>query len=620
MDLSTIKQRIDTRAYQFFRDFVRDFALIPSNAQVFNRPDSSAYRDSLVIERELKNELHELVERGAIEERDSWLPEFGEMTSYDGRPDRSYRLDSSTSESLLAMDANMESLLEWQNKTSAPLPSSSNKSLPKVGQPPPKEPEPESVAKICYTCRHRFARADHAEEIECPKCGSDFVFTDVPWNTASNVPAADNVEKHGPGPALHPLGIAPSQLLDLIHDIGDTTARLQSLQDRYSKNTKYVPEAVDQLMCLTDGFKRLANLQEDSEYRLRFQRVQENVHVLCSSVRCTITMALNTLRTPLNETQWMELCSSMRGVEHTDIWERLRWYQAAIMGLLNHLNGFTSESLLGMDTNIRLLLERQIIITRLRSKEELSVPGDQNSEPHPEASTSKACYTCHTELPDFPESKAGICPTCGSWYMSNPGTPSEKFEAKEAEPSNPSTKGESTDLDQPHDLSSTSQQLIRLVASTTRALDILSVLQIHHSRDATIIPEITDDLTSLLTAFQRLSRLQSDPKYELNFVKVQESIHVLCRSMQHTLDALLQVLTAEPHSDETMLMQLMMLTAKMAGEERVGLPERLRWYSASVLGLLNDLDGFPSTVRIFHWLGMDEKVRSLLERQEGSRE
>ena len=90
--------------------------------------------------------------------------------------------------------------------------------------------------------------------------------------------------------------------------------------------------------------------------------------------------------------------------------------------------------------------------------------------------------------------------------------------------------------------------------------------------------------------------------------------------MQHTLDAMLQVLTAKPPSDETKLMLLTMLNARMAGEEKVALPERLRWYSASVLGLLNHLEGFPSAGRIFQWLGMDEKVRSLLERQEGSRE
>ena len=88
--------------------------------------------------------------------------------------------------------------------------------------------------------------------------------------------------------------------------------------------------------------------------------------------------------------------------------------------------------------------------------------------------------------------------------------------------------------------------------------------------------------------------------------------------MQHTLEAMLQVLTTEALSDETMLMQLTLLTARMAGKEKVGLPERLRWYSASVLGLLNHLDGFPSAGRIFQWLGMDEKVRSLLERQESA--
>jgi hypothetical protein len=102
-------------------------------------------------------------------------------------------------------------------------------------------------------------------------------------------------------------------------------------------------------------------------------------------------------------------------------------------------------------------------------------------------------------------------------------------------------------------------------------------------------------------------------------VKLQEPIQVLCRSMQHTLDAMLRVLTAQLSSDEEMLTQLTILTARMAGDEMVGLPERLRWYSASVLGLLNHLDGFPSAGRIFQWLGMDEKVRSLLERQEGSR-
>ena len=70
MALSTIKQKIDTRAYQSVREFVRDFALISFNAQAFNRPDSSAYRNALVVERELKDQLRMLVESGVFGEED----------------------------------------------------------------------------------------------------------------------------------------------------------------------------------------------------------------------------------------------------------------------------------------------------------------------------------------------------------------------------------------------------------------------------------------------------------------------------------------------------------------------------------------------------------------------
>lgn len=618
MDISRIKQKIEARVYQSVGEFVYDFALIPFNAQLFNPPGSGAYNDALVVERELRKQLRRLVASGVIEAQDSALPNPGDMPSKDYTPGRNDLLEISRSQSLLAMDASMRSLREWQNNAGKPQQISSNTSFPKASQTPLEDPELESVAKICYTCRHRFARSANVEEGACPKCGSEFVFTD--WNTASNVPAADIIAKQEPGSALHPLGIAPPQLFDLIHDIEDVAAKLQGLQDRHSKNTNDVPEAVDQLLCLSDGFKRLSRLQENPDYRLRFQRVQENVRVLCSSVRYTVATSLSSLRSPLDETQWMALSSSMRYIEHTDILERLRWYQAAILGLLDHLDGFTSESLLGMDTNIRSLLERQEKTSRSRNKTALPKESGEQSKAHPAASTSQTCYTCHTKLPDLADSNAGICQGCGSWYISNSGTPSEFIETKEAKPANPKTTSENTDLDQPRDSASTSQQLARLVASTSRALNILQIFQMHHSRDATIIPETIEDLQSLLAGFQRLSELHEDPRYEPSFVEVHEPFQVLCRSMQHTLEAMLQVLTTEALSDETMLMQLTLLTARMAGKEKVGLPERLRWYSASVLGLLNHLDGFPSAGRIFQWLGMDEKVRSLLERQEGSRE
>jgi len=619
MDLSKIKQKIEARAYQTVGDCVYDFALVPFNARLFNPPGSGPYNDAVIIERELRKQLRRLVAIDVIDAEDSALPDLGDMPNNDYTSDRSTRLDSSRNESLLAMDASMRSLHEWQDNAGKAHQSPSRLSFPKANQTSLEDLEPESVAKICYTCRHRFARTANVEEGACPKCGSEFVFTDFPWNTAENVPIAEGPKKLEPGPALHPLGIAPPQLFDLIHDIEDVAAKLQGIQDRHSKNTNDVPEAVDQLFCLSDGFKRLSRLQENSDYRLRLQRVQENVHVLCSSVRYTVATALGSLRSPLDETQWMALSSSMRYIEHTDLLERLRWYQAAILGLLDHLDGFTSESLLGMDTDIRSLLERQAMIRRSRPTETIPVPSGKKREPSPETSTSNTCYACHTNLPDYRDSKAGICPGCGSWFISGPGAPLENFETKEAQINRPNASRESTDPAQLPAQTSTSPPLTRLIVSTGVTLQLLRTLQTNQSRDVNIIPEIADDLDSLLTSLCKLYKLQLNPQYGPSFVKVQEPIRVLSRSMQHTLDALNKVLSTEPETGETKLIQLTILTARMAGEEKVGLPERLRWYSASLLGLLNHLEGFPSTGRIFQWLGMDEKVRSLLERQEGTR-
>jgi predicted nucleic acid-binding Zn-ribbon protein len=493
----------------------------------------------------------------------------------------------------------------------------SNTSLPKVSQTPPRDPEPENVAKMCYTCRHRFARAANAKNSECPRCGSEFVFTDSPRVGALKVLlAVGTAEEYDPGPALHPLGIAPSHLFDLICDTENTAARLHELQDRNSKNTRDLSETVDQLFRLRVGFSRLAKLQESPEYRPSFERVRENVYVLCSSVRYTMNSALGTLSTPLNETQWLALSSSIRSAEHTDMLERSCWYKAAITGLLEHLDGFKGEGPLDIDTDIRLLLERQTTIRTLPPYDTLSVSSDRKGGS--EASTLKTCFVCYNKVPYVSDTKLGICPTCGSWYRSDPEDPKDNIEVRRPEPGKQNTTSENPDPSQPQDQASTVQPLTRLTASTSRVLNILQILQMHHSRDSTIIPEITDDLQSLLTSFQKLSQLHDDPQYGPNFVELQEPIQVLCRSTQHTLDAMLQVLTAEPPSEETMLMQLTMLTMRMAAEEKVGLPERLRWYSASVLGLLNHLDGFPSAGRIFQWLGIDEKVRSLLERQEGN--
>jgi rRNA maturation endonuclease Nob1 len=497
------------------------------------------------------------------------------------------------------------------------LQNSSNTSLAKAGRTPPKEPQTDPLAKICYTCRHRFARPADRDEGKCPKCGSEFVFTDKSWDTTFRVSATDAPKTDQPRSLLHPLGIAPLQLSNLILDIEDVAAKLQGLQDRHSNNTRDVPEAVDQFLCLSTGFRRLAKLQEDPEYELRFHRVQETVQILCSSIQYTVAVLLNTLRSPLDETQWMKLCASMQNVEKINILERLRWYQASILGLLDHLDGFTSESLLGMDANIRSLLERQRNVRRSDPVDELSKASGTQREMLPEASTSTSCYACHAQLPDWSAvSKADACPNCGSWFMSNPSTPPRDNEIQEVKPAEPDTESESKDLVQAEHQASISQQLTRLIDDTEHAMTRLQRFQDQNYGNATGITEIIDEMLSLRNSFRKLSQLCADPNYDPNFVKVQEPIQTLCRSMQHTLNAMLEVLTAEAEANETAWTTWVMLSIRMAGAEQVGLPERLKWYSASILGLLNHLDGFPSAGRIFSWLGMDEKVRSLLERQE----
>ncbi|KAH9825843.1 chromatin structure-remodeling complex subunit rsc1-like [Teratosphaeria destructans] len=84
--LSTIKQKIMKREYSSFSQFVRDFALIPHNAQVFNRPDSGAFQDALVIRDQLVDQLRLLVEKGLITAEIATLPYLGEIPTYEDVP------------------------------------------------------------------------------------------------------------------------------------------------------------------------------------------------------------------------------------------------------------------------------------------------------------------------------------------------------------------------------------------------------------------------------------------------------------------------------------------------------------------------------------------------------
>ena len=84
--LSTIKQKLAQKTYTSFTDFVRDFALISHNAQVFNRADSGAFQDALVIKEQLQLQLQKLVAEGVITEEVATLPDLGEIPTYEDVP------------------------------------------------------------------------------------------------------------------------------------------------------------------------------------------------------------------------------------------------------------------------------------------------------------------------------------------------------------------------------------------------------------------------------------------------------------------------------------------------------------------------------------------------------
>lgn len=84
--LSTIKARINLKQYRDVPHFVRDFALIPHNAQVYNRPDAGAYLDALEVKKVLQQELKKLVDLKVITAEEASLPFLGEIPQVEDAP------------------------------------------------------------------------------------------------------------------------------------------------------------------------------------------------------------------------------------------------------------------------------------------------------------------------------------------------------------------------------------------------------------------------------------------------------------------------------------------------------------------------------------------------------
>lgn len=83
MALSTIKGRVAAKDYKSFSEFVRDLALIPHNAQVYNRQDSQAYVDAMDLKKVIESELKRLVAEKTVTETVAALPYLGEIPEQD---------------------------------------------------------------------------------------------------------------------------------------------------------------------------------------------------------------------------------------------------------------------------------------------------------------------------------------------------------------------------------------------------------------------------------------------------------------------------------------------------------------------------------------------------------
>lgn len=84
--LSTLKPKLANREYKSFAEFVRDCALIPHNAQTYNRPEAGAYIDAITIRGLMQKEFQILVEQNIITQEVATLPDLGEIPPASPRP------------------------------------------------------------------------------------------------------------------------------------------------------------------------------------------------------------------------------------------------------------------------------------------------------------------------------------------------------------------------------------------------------------------------------------------------------------------------------------------------------------------------------------------------------
>ncbi|KAG4025084.1 hypothetical protein MFRU_067g00130 [Monilinia fructicola] len=83
---STVRQKIIRKQYKNFKEFVRDFALISHNAQVYNRPSAAAYHDAIALRELFKKEMQQLVDGKVITAEEAEMPDLGELPPVEDSP------------------------------------------------------------------------------------------------------------------------------------------------------------------------------------------------------------------------------------------------------------------------------------------------------------------------------------------------------------------------------------------------------------------------------------------------------------------------------------------------------------------------------------------------------
>jgi Zn finger protein HypA/HybF involved in hydrogenase expression len=504
-------------------------------------------------------------------------------------------------------------------------------------------------AIMCYRCGYRFSRPSGLETVDCPKCSTKETFVDF---FPAELDGSNLNQPEGTDTSTQAAHNAPPQLIRLVNDIEDLAADLQQLEDRNSSIVADVPVAVEQLLLISAAFKLLIKLERDPDHYIRYQDIQERLQILCSSIEYTLEAASKALRRPLDEMQWTLLCHKLKSDESVEFLQRLRMYQKSISVLNGHVDGSTRMVSPDYDAvSIEVLLWHQRTIRghqpwQVASKPEttsdasatkpleqstaseaesadpaelshqhdikqrLTTPIDNtDTELCPEptgpsvtAPGSISCYYCHASISDV--HKDATCPNCGSKPTAPPipEIPLERMETKETESTQTSQKAY------------ISQLLSGLITHASDATARLHTLNEQYPHNSTRTGRIEGQLSGLCAGFRRLAKHREDARNDQEFDKMQAVVQEICHSAQYTLDDILGVF--DTGSDATRWKSWTQLTTRMNHLEKAGLNERLKWYLNSTLDLLHHLEGNTRSVRLGQWMGADEKIAALLERQE----